>query len=154
MRRLSFAGQLGCIAAALLLAASCGNREPAPGTGQTPEVGRAVAPVVTEVSLGRAVNSAQQIDRPTEEFAPADTIYASIKTENTPAGTRIMARWVYTQGGAEQVVSENELVTTEAGTGYTSFHVINPSPWPAGSYEVRVGLNGEIKETKGFSVRG
>lgn len=150
MRRLSFAGWLGCIAAVLMLAASCGNREPAPGTGQAP----AVAPDVTEVSLGRAVNTAQQIDRPTEEFAPADTIYASVKTENTPAGTRILARWVYTQGGAEQVVSENELVTTEAGTGYTSFHVINPGLWPAGSYELRVGVNGEIKETKGFSVRG
>jgi hypothetical protein len=109
---------------------------------------------VTEVSLGRAVNTAQQVDQPTSVFAPADTIFASVKTENTPAGTRITARWVYTEGGAENVVSENDLLTTQAGTGWTSFYITNPGPWPAGSYEFRVGVNGEVKESKGFSVRG
>jgi hypothetical protein len=138
----------------MMLAVSCGNREPQPRTGETPNAGVVVAPDVTEVALGRSVNTAEQVDQPTNEFTPADTIFASVKTENTPVGTRIMARWIYTEGGAEQVVSENELQTTEAGTGYTSFYLANPSPWPAGSYELRVGVNGEIKETKGFSVRG
>jgi hypothetical protein len=98
--------------------------------------------------------TAQQVDRPTETFAPADTIFASVRTENTPAGTRLTARWVYTEGGTETVVSENDLLTTQSGTGWTSFHITNPGPWPAGTYEFRVGVNGEVKESKSFSVRG
>ncbi len=138
-----------CAAVALLLVIACAKKAPEPHGGQTSTVAD-----VAEVSLGRTVNSARQVDVPMEDFAPADTIFASVKTENTPVGTRITARWVFTEGGAEQVVSENELLTNQPGTGYTSFHIVNPGPWPAGKYEVRIGLNGDIKKTKGFSVRG
>lgn len=137
-----------CVAVALVLTVACAKKAPAPEAGQ----GNAAS--VAAVSLGRAVNSAQQVDVPTETFAPTDTIFAAVKTENTPAGTRITARWVFAEGGAEQIVSEKELLTTQPGTGYTSFFIVNPGPWPAGSYQVRIGLNGEIKETKGFTVRG
>jgi len=132
-----------CAAVALLLAVACAKKESVPQ-----------AATVADVSLGRAVNRAQQVDVPTDTFAPMDSVFAAVKTENTPAGTRILARWVFTEGGTEQIVSEKEITTTQAGTGYTSFFIANPGPWPAGSYQVRIGLNGEIKEKKAFSVRG
>lgn len=146
MRAHSVAVTAACIAVAMLFTASCGKKQAQDAPVATARV--------TEVTLGRAVNTAQQVDHPTDAFAPVDTIFASVKTEDTPAGTRITARWIYTEGGAESVVSENELVTTQAGTGCTSFHITNPGPWPAGSYEFRVGVNGEVKDSKGFSVRG
>jgi hypothetical protein len=131
----------------LALVAGCGQKQPAPEA-------QPVAAKIAEVTLGRAVNSAHQVDHAMDTFAPTDSIFASVKTENTPAGTRISTRWVYTEGGAENIITENALTTTTAGTGYTSFHIANPGPWPAGSYEVRVGLNGEVKETKSFRVSG
>jgi hypothetical protein len=146
MRSQSLAVRLSTVAVAAMLAAACAKKEPAPQVGQQAEI--------TEVSLGKRVNTAQQVDQPTQTFTPVDTIFASVKTANTPVGTRITAVWVYTEGGADHVVSQNDLSTTQAGTGYTAFHVINPGPWPAGSYQVRVGLNGQVKETKNFSVRG
>jgi hypothetical protein len=109
---------------------------------------------LTEVRLGHGVNSAHQVEQPADEFAPRDTIWASVKTESTPPETQILARWVYTEGGQEQIVAEDTHTTAQAGTGYTSFFAINPSAWPAGSYELRVGLDGEIKDTKKFSVKG
>lgn len=135
-----------CVAVALALTVACAKKEPIPQA--------AAVATVADVSLGRAVNSAQQVVASTDTFAPMDTIFVAVKTENTPAGTRVLARWVFTEGGTEQIVSERELTTTQAGTGYTSFFIANPGPWPAGSYQVRIGLNGEIKENKTFSVRG
>lgn len=148
MRTKALAVKLSCVSAALLLILACAKKQPEPQPGQVSTA------EVAEVSLGRAVNSAQQVDVATESFSPTDTIFASVKTENTPVGTRIMARWVFTEGGAEQVISQDELLTNQPGTGYTSFHIVNPGPWPAGKYEVRIGLNGDVKKTKGFNVRG
>ena len=146
MRTSAVAVRSSVVLMSLVLVAGCGNKQPA----------QEVQPVakIADVSLGRAVNSAHQVDVSTDTFAPGDSIFAAVKTENTPVGTRITARWVYTEGGAENVISESDLTTTVPGTGYTSFHITNPGPWPVGSYEVRVGLNGEIKETKGFRVSG
>jgi hypothetical protein len=138
------------LALALVLAGACKGERRA---GEPEAAGRAEARI-SEVELGRQVNTAHEIEQPTDTFAPGDTLFASVKTEDTPVGTRILGRWVYTEGGAEQVIAEETLTTDQPGTGYTSFHATNASPWPAGSYELRVGLNGEIKETKGFSVRG
>ena len=109
---------------------------------------------ITEVELGRSVNSASRVDQPTDEFSPSDTIYASVKTENTPAETTIRARWVYTEAGEEQTVAEDTHTTAVEGTGYTHFFIASPNPWPAGSYELRIQIGGASQETARFSVKG
>jgi hypothetical protein len=145
MRTHSAANRIALLAVALLFVASCAKKESAPPV---------VEVQVAAVDLGRGVNTAQQIDQPMDTFSPTDTIWASVRTEHTPAGTKIQARWVYTEGGAEQIVTETEHMTAKEGTGFTSFFIANPAPWPAGKYELRVGTNGKIQETKGFNVRG
>ncbi len=145
MRTNASAFKASCAAIALMLVVACAKKE----ANQAPATA-----MVTDVSLGRAVNSAQQVNVAVDTFTPSDTIFASVKTESTPVGTRISARWLFTEGGTEQVVSEKELVTNQPGTGYTSFYIVNPGPWPAGKHQVRIGLNGAMKETKGFTVRG
>ncbi len=107
---------------------------------------------IVEVELGHGVNSAHQIEQPVYEFSPTDTVWASVKTENAPAGTTVEVRWVYTEGGQEQVVAEDS-ETAVTGTGYTYFFAANVNPWPAGTYEFRVGIGGGPEETRKFSMR-
>ncbi len=146
--------RLACLVLLACLLGACQKKESADRTdAEGPAPVREEARL-TDVALGHGVNSAHQVEQVADEFAPGDTIWASVKTEGTPAQTRILARWVYTEGGKEQVVTEDTHTTAQAGTGYTSFFVTNPNPWPAGSYELRVGLDGEIKDTKKFSVKG
>jgi hypothetical protein len=145
---------VACIFSALLLVTSCGGNRNTErdrgdaGTQQAAEVR------VSDLNVGRRVNSAHQIETMSDRFAPGDTVWASVRTENAPAGSRILTRWVYTEGGSEQIVAEETHTTAMAGTGYTSFFVANPVPWPAGSYEVRVSLDGEVRQTKEFRVEG
>lgn len=133
----------------LAVLASCGRKNDAT-TGGTPAQTPAVS--IADVEVGRRINSAHQIEMVTDTFAPGDTLWASVKTENTPSGTRILARWVFTEGDAEQIISEETHTTAQSGTGYTSFYAYNPSTWPPGTYELRVGLDGEVKKTKEFRV--
>jgi hypothetical protein len=133
------------------LVAGCQQRsaEQAPeGSSDTPEV-RAT---IVEVELGHGVNSAHQIEQPVYEFSPSDTVWASVKTESAPAGTTVEVRWVYTEGGQEQVVAEDS-ETAVTGTGYTYFFAANVNPWPVGTYEFRVGIDGGPEETRKFNMR-
>jgi hypothetical protein len=133
------------------LVAGCQQRsaEQAPeGSPDPPEL-RAT---IVEVELGHGVNSAHQIEQPVYEFSPTDTVWASVKTENAPAGTTVKVRWVYTEGGQEQVVAEDS-ETAVTGTGYTYFFAANVNPWPAGTYEFRVGVEGGPEESRKFSMR-
>ncbi len=87
--------------------------------------------------------------RVTEEigdFAPTDTIYASVETSGTGSGT-LSARWTFEDG---QVVDEGSQPVS--GSGVTEFHISNPAGWPAGHYEVAVSLDGDEVERSGFDV--
>jgi len=129
---------------------ACGRKDQNTG-GSTEQQKRAAT--VASLDTGRRINSAHQIEDGTEVFAPGDTLWASVKTEDTPAGTRILARWVYTEGDVDQIVTEETRTTANAGTGYSSFFAYNPTGWPTGSYEIRIGLDGEMKKTKEIHVK-
>jgi hypothetical protein len=144
------------IPAALLIvaaaAAGCSRSERADEPGAAPvETSRAE---IVSVELGRQVDSAQRVTEPVDSFSPADTLWASVETSETPAGATIVVRWIYTEGGEEQLVAEDRHTTAEAGRGFTSFHAANADPWPAGSYELRVRVNDGEEETKEFRVSG
>jgi hypothetical protein len=146
------------LAASLVIAVgltlACNKREGADeGNGKTAGDTTRMEVRVTEVQLGRGVDTAHQITEVIDTFAPGDTIWAAVRTENTPAGTSIVARWVYTEGGDDQIVGEETHTTAQSGTGWTSFFAANPNPWPAGSYELRIVTDGQVRETKGFSVK-
>lgn len=136
----------------LFLAASCGKHVDEGKVSETQE--QQAAPLtVSDLDVGRRVNTAHQIEEATDTFAPRDTLWASVKMENTPSGTRLLTRWVYTEGGAEQIIAEETHTTATSGTDYTSFFIANPAPWPTGSYELRVGADGEIRKVKEFHIQ-
>ena len=107
---------------------------------------------VTEVDLGRSVSTDGRINdnMETDEFRPADTIYASVATDGTASGSALSARWTFEDG---QVVDESSLNISPTGPAITEFHISKPNGFPKGKYKVEIKLNGQTVETKDFEVK-
>jgi hypothetical protein len=135
---------LSILLTGMLAAMACDRQEPAEDTDIA--VDEAPSLDVTDVSLGRSIGSDNRVVEEIGDFAPMDTIYASVETEGTGSGT-LAARWTFEDG---QVVDEGS--QSVSGAQVTEFHVSNPDGWPAGHYEVIISLNGEEVERSGFDV--
>lgn len=141
------AWRLALVFAALVLAA-CGNDDAAEtATPQGTEAAQSLT--VTDVNLGSSINSDRSVSAPASNFAPTDTIYASVATEGAGSGATLMARWLYEDG---QVVDESSQSISPTGLAITEFHISMPNGFPTGDYTVEILLNGERVETESFEV--
>jgi hypothetical protein len=61
----------------------------------------------------------------------------------------VAARWTFEDG---QVVDESSR-SVSAGETVTTFHVVNPTGWPSGSYRVEILVDGTVARTEEFRVR-
>jgi hypothetical protein len=137
---------LSILLAGALVAMACDREEPAEDTDTDIAVEEAPSLDVTDVALGRAIGSDNRVIEEVGDFAPRDTIYATVETEGTGSGT-LAARWTFEDG---QVVDEES--RSVSGAQVTEFHVSHPDGWPAGHYEVIISLDGEEVERGGFDV--
>jgi hypothetical protein len=137
---------LSILLAGALVAMACDREEPAEDTDTDIAVEEAPSLDVTDVALGRAIGSDNRVIEEVGDFAPRDTIYATVETEGTGSGT-LAARWTFEDG---QVVDEES--RSVSGAQVTEFHVSHPDGWPAGHYEVIISLDGEEVERSGFDV--
>ena len=137
---------LSILLAGALVAMACDREEPAEDTDTDIAVEEAPSLDVTDVALGRAIGSDNRVVEEVGDFAPRDTIYATVETEGTGSGT-LAARWTFEDG---QVVDEES--RSVSGAQVTEFHVSHPDGWPAGHYEVIISLDGEEVERSGFDV--
>ena len=137
-----------------LLAGLAGCSKPAPAPAPAPTAAHAPAPVtplmVTGVTVGRVLGADKSIVQPVDAFAPADTIYASVRTDGSSAGATLMARWTY--DGTQAVEESSQAIAPSGGVTYTEFHVSKPDGWPAGNYEVEVLLDGQSVKRQAFKV--
>lgn len=141
------AWRLALVFVALVLAA-CGNDDAAETT--TPrETDTAQSLTVTDVNLGSSINSDRSVSASTSDFAPTDTIYASVETEGTGSGATLTARWLYEDG---QVVDESSQTISPSGAATTEFHISMPNGFPAGEYTLEILLNNERVETESFEI--
>ena len=140
---------LGALAA-VMTAGACRDRADDVQTG-APAGDVAAALRVTEVELGRAIGTDKRVTEDTDDFAPNDTIYASIVTQGTAREARLTARWTFQDG---QTVDESTQTIAPSGTTVTEFHIVKPGGWPAGNYTLRVLLDGRDVETEEFEVKG
>jgi hypothetical protein len=104
---------------------------------------------VADVALGRHVDAGKRVSDATSEFAPKDTVFASVHTTGDRT-MKITARWTYQDG---QVVDETSETISPRGDAYTEFHIVKPSGWPAGKYTLHVLLDGAAAQTKDFTVK-
>lgn len=146
----------GCVLAfstLFVLLVSCKREEAPPPTAAPPPPAAAPAPApfrVSRIDLGKAVDTQRKVAAPTAVFAPTDTIYASILTEGAAPKVTLMARWTYEDG---QVVSEGTEVIAPVGPAATEFHIMKPSGWPAGKYQVEITADGASAGKQAFEVK-
>ena len=133
---------------AVLVSCRAGDRSPDPGPSPSPTLRADVS--VTEISLGRAVETNRRVAQPREDFVPADTVYASVVTEGSARRVLLKARWTY-QGS--DVVSESSLDIAPSGATVSEFHVSRPEGLPPGRYQVEIFLDGASAGKRGFSVQ-
>jgi hypothetical protein len=134
----------------LLMASGCSKKENA-GTVETTSGAVSNAPVqVTDVKLGRALGADKRVTDETDDFKPADVIYAVVETRGSAPNAALQARWTYQDG---QVVDESSRNISTSGEDVTEFHISKPSGWPKGKYTVQILLNGAPVESEEFEVK-
>ncbi len=128
--------------------------EPAPAPTAPAPAPQAQAVTVTAVDLGNAVGADNRVTAPATSFAKTDTIHATVATSAsdpaTPANGTLTARWTYQDGQLVDELSQDYQFT---GTGHTTFQVSNPDGWPAGTYKLEVLMDGQVVQTREFSVQ-
>jgi hypothetical protein len=145
------------LVAALALIA-CDRTENATTTTQPPDVSAPSNPAappaarITGIELGNAISPDGRVASGAAKttFAPSDTIYVSVLTDQPPAGATLTARWTFDDG---QLVSEGRESLTSSSRSATEFHISKPDGWPAGRYKVEIAMNGQPAGTREFEVR-
>jgi hypothetical protein len=155
------------LACSLALAACGKHEEPTPSTPSTPPastpapapqaapsstsaMATPVAVTVVSVDLGNAVDGSQKVTTPASQFAPKDTIYASVGTSGSASAITVGAKWTYQDG---QTVNDSSTSIAPAGPAFTAFHISKPDGLPAGHYKVDISLNGSPASSKEFDVK-
>ena len=105
------------------------------------------------MTVGNAVGPDKKVTTATDTFGPKATIYASIDTTGSGKGTVLEAKWTFSgKKGAVPVKEESQTVDLD-GPATHEFHVTKKTPWPKGSYEVEVFLNGKSVAKKTFTIK-
>jgi hypothetical protein len=130
--------------------------EPAPAPPVTPAPMPAAAATasVVSVDLGNAVGPDMKVTTPMTTFGKKDTVIAAVTTSTSdPLATvpgKLGAKWTFQDG---QVVNDESKDVNFTGTGVTDFQVAKPDGWPAGNYKVEISLDGNLVQSKDFSVK-
>jgi hypothetical protein len=102
---------------------------------------------VTEIQLGRSLNSDATVGDTTASFGPGDTVYLSVATDGFGSGT-IGVRWTY----AGRLVDEPKKQVSYRGAAVTEFHLQSADGFPPGQYAAEVFLNGTSVGSRAFRV--
>ena len=102
---------------------------------------------VSTIQLGRALGSDNSIATHTTTFKPDETVYVSVLTEETGAGS-ITARWMI----GSQKVSEETKDVSYSGAAATEFHLQSADRFPPGQYTVEILVDGQAIGERTFRV--
>ena len=126
-----------------------------PGALPTDTAPVAATASVSGVDLGNAVGADMRVTAPMTSFAPTDTIYVAVSTATSdPAASvpgKLGAKWTHVD--SSQTVHEETKDITFAGDGVTDFQISKPDGWPVGKYLVEVALDGNVVQTREFTVK-
>jgi hypothetical protein len=145
--RLHVVGSLLIVAAL----AACSKKEaPVDTTSATSATVTPAAFSVMDIDMGRHIDAEKKISDKTDDFAPTDTIFASIHTTGAAANKAVAAKWTFQDG---QTVDEHSTSISPTGDAYTEFHIVKPSGWPKGKYTIHVLIDGAEVRTKDVTVK-
>jgi hypothetical protein len=143
--------------AVLITLAACGRKDAGPAADTTMAVAPppAAAPSVTAIEVGRHLGADRRVSDTTSVFAPRDTLYVSVVTENAGPTARLTARWKFQDGQVVDSTSQAVAVSAAAtGTmSVTEFHAVKPDGWPVGTYTVDLWLDTTPVGSRQIQVR-
>ena len=102
---------------------------------------------VTDVQLGRSLNADNSVRESVARFRPHDTIYVSVLTAGSGAGT-IAVRWLY----AGHLVDQPKKQVSYKDAAATDFSLQSAGGFPPGEYSVEVLFDGQAVGTRTFRV--
>jgi len=105
---------------------------------------------VGDIDMGRHVGADKKISDKTDDFAPKDTIYASIHTKGGSAPVQLMAHWTFQDS---TVVAEDTQTVQPGVDADTEFHIVKAGGWPKGKYTIHVMADGKEVKTKDVTVK-
>lgn len=110
--------------------------------------------VVTTIETGKRIDANKRIVDTASTFAPRDTVYVSVVTNNATPSTSLKSIITFQTG---QVVDSSTQVVaipmTTGGASVTEFHLVKASGWPTGDYTVEIWLDGQSAGTRTFTVK-
>jgi hypothetical protein len=126
--------------------------QPAPPVAPVATPAPAAGVTVVGVSLGKSIGADKKVGEPTDSFAKADTIYASVATTGSAPSATLAAHWTFAAKSGEKSVKEDSQTIAPTGDAVTEFHISKPDGWPPGDYKIEVLLDGKSVATKQFKV--
>lgn len=105
---------------------------------------------VIDVDMGRHIDDEKKVSDKTDDFAPSDTIYASVHTSGTANNSLVVGRWTFQD--STMVDEKTDSVTTN-GDGRTVFFITKPSGLTPGKYTLHVLVDGKEVRTKDVEVK-
>jgi hypothetical protein len=102
---------------------------------------------VTNIQLGRTVNSDHTVGGFTTTFAPDDSIHLAVLTGAAGTAT-IRVRWKY----GERVIDEPKKQVSYSQAAATEFPLQSPGGFPRGDYTAEVFVNDQPAGTRPFRV--
>ena len=120
MRTTRFHLSTGLVLGAFVLAACGGGDDtgaavdsPAAATPPATTPSTTASSAVTSIDVGKSIDADKRVTSATTTFAPRDTMYVSVTTQNAPANAMLTAKWTFQDG---QVVDS----LTQAVAGATA----------------------------------
>jgi hypothetical protein len=146
---------LPLVLAALAITAGCKKDEAyttdtAAPTSAMPTTTDSASFDVGDIDMGRHVGADKKISDKTDDFAPTDTIYASIHTKGGSAPVQLTARWTFQDS---TVVAEDSQTVQPGTESDTEFHIVKAGGWPKGKYTVHISADGKEVKTKEVEVK-
>jgi hypothetical protein len=131
---------------------ACGKKDALPIDSASPTAATPMTSAfeVGDIDMGRHVGPDKKISDKTDDFAPTDTIYASIHTKGGSAPAQVMARWTFQDG---KIVHEETQSVAGGVEADTEFHIVKAGGWPKGKYTVHILVDGVEVRTKDVTVK-
>lgn len=148
--------------AAVSLVAACGGEGETPretgatmDTALTTDTAADTAADPTElrvaaVMIGKRIGEGNRIAEPTFQFAPTDTVYASVIAQGAPPSATLSARWLFQDG---RVIDSSSTTIQPAGEEIVEFHIAEEDGLPVGTYQVQIYADGDSVDVRTFEVR-
>lgn len=112
------------------------------------------SPSVSAIETGKHLGMNRRVSDTTSTFAPRDTVYLVVVTDNALTTSMLTAKWTFQTGQLVDSTAQAVAPAEAAGTmSVTEFHLVKPSGWPVGVYTVDVMLDGRSVGTRQVTVK-